>query len=133
MLVNGFFARPAISSSATDPTSDSRAIAVLHFATLGADESTKAFAAGLEGEIITRLTKQQVRAAAATEPPRDGEMLTGTVQRAGNRLRINVQLVDARSRVPRWAETYDREVTDVLALESEIAAMVAKAVAAKKI
>ena len=47
-------------------------------------------------------------------------------------MRVNVQFVDATSRIPYWAETYDREVTDVFALQSEIAENVAKSIAAKK-
>jgi TolB-like protein len=137
ILVNGFLERraqvrpitPLPVSPATTASDDT--IAVLPFTSLdsGPDNS---LAAGMQREIVTRLTAQHVPAASVQDPPRSGQLLLGSVQRAGNRVRVNVQLVDADSRVPRWAETYDREVTDVLALEIEIAENVAKSVAVKK-
>jgi TolB-like protein len=139
ILVNGFFERRAhvvstvetiapASSALTDPP-----IAVMPFAASDSAEDSNAFAAGIEREIITRLTAQHVKAASVQGMPSAGQALIGSVQRAGNRVRVHVQLVDAASRVPRWAETYDREVSNVLVLEAEIADMVAKSVAAQKI
>ena len=48
-------------------------------------------------------------------------LLEGTVQREGSRVRVNVQLIDARSDTHIWAESYDRDVADLFALESELA------------
>jgi TolB-like protein len=138
ILVNGFLERrahvvPTGSAVATPPVALSdQTIAVLPFTSLDADPSNSSLAAGIQREIITRLTAQHVKAASVAEAPRAGELLLGSVQRAGDRVRVNVQLVDATSRIPHWAETYDRELTDIFALESEIAENVAKSVAAKK-
>ena len=138
ILVNGFLERrahvvPIGSAVATPPVAlPDQTIAVLPFTSLDADPSNSSLAAGIQREIITRLTAQHVKAASVAEAPRAGELLLGSVQRAGDRVRVNVQLVDATSRIPHWAETYDRELTDIFALESEIAENVAKSVAAKK-
>jgi TolB-like protein len=129
--VNGFFVRTALCEPSPAPITAAHTIAILPFTALDADDGSKSFAAGLQREILTRLTAQHVAAAAVTEAPATGELLTGTVQRGGNRVRINVQLVDATSDVPRGAQTYDREIIDILALESEIADTVAKSIAAK--
>ena len=56
----------------------------------------------------------------------------GSVAKDGDRVRITVHLVDAASRVPYRSEMYDRELTDVFAVQSEIAESVAKVIAAKK-
>ena len=138
ILLNGFLERRAHVASTTSAaattavTARDETIAVLPFTTLDSAGPDNSLAAGIQREIITRLTAQHVKAASVQEAPRAGELLLGSVQRAGNQVRINVQLVDAASRIPLWAETYDRQLTDVFALESEIAENVAKAVAAKK-
>jgi TolB-like protein len=105
---------------------------VLPFENLSEEKANAYFADGIRREIVARLTKQHVKAASVQEAPHTGELLLGSVERAGNRVRVNVQLVDATSRIPHWAETYDRELTDVFGLQSEIAENVAKSVAAKK-
>ena len=53
-------------------------------------------------------------------------MLEGSVQHAGNRLRVNAQLIDARTDAHLWAQTYDRDLADVFAIQSEIAETIAK-------
>jgi adenylate cyclase len=113
-------------------TESDHPIAVLPFTSLDSDPDNS-LAAGIQREIVTRLTAQHVRVTSVQESPPAGQLLLGSVQRAGTRVRVNVQLVDAESRVPRWAETYDREVTDALAVETEIAENVVKSVAVKKI
>jgi TolB-like protein len=139
VLLNGFLERHARMAPTTEtiaPASAAladRPIAVMPFSASDSDGSSNAFAAGLQREIITRLTAQHLKAASVQDIPSTGQALIGSVQRAGNRVRVHVQLVDAASRVPRWAETYDREISDVLALESEIAGFVAKSVATKEI
>jgi TolB-like protein len=138
ILVSAFLERrarvPSTTSAAatTAVTARDQTIAVLPFTSLGPSAADSSLADGLQREIITRLTAQHVKAASVREAPSAGELLVGSVQRAGNQVRINVQLVDAASRIPLWAETYDRQLTDLFALESEIAETVAKAVAAKQ-
>jgi len=107
-------------------------IAVLPFENLSEEKANADFAEGIRREIIARLTTQHVKAASVQEAPQTGELLVGSVQHVGNRVRVSVQLVDATSRVPRWTQMYDRELTDVLEVESEIAENVAKFAAAQK-
>ena len=134
ILANGFLERRA-SSAATLPAAPAPAlpadvIAVIPFASApGADAQV---AEAIQHEIVTRLATKHVKAAAVHDAPASGEMLVGTMQHAGNQIRLNVQLVDAASHVPRWAETYQRDITDVFALESELAKAVADVVAANK-
>ena len=137
IFVNGFLERrahvgSAVSALVTPAASPDQTIAVLPFENLSEDKEIAYFADGIRREIVTRLTTQHVKAANVQEAPHTGELLLGSVARVGNRVRVNVQLVDATSRIPHWAETYDREVTDVFGLQSEIAENVAKSVAAKK-
>src|SRR4029077_11855731 len=101
--------------------SPGQTITVLPFKNLSDEKANAYLADGIRREIIVRLARQQVKAASVREAPHTGEFLLGSVAKAGNRVRVNVQLVDATSRIPYWAETYDREVTDVFALQSEIA------------
>jgi TolB-like protein len=137
ILVSAFLERRArvastVSAATTAVTAGDQTIAVLPFTSLGSGDADTSLADGLQREIITRLTTEHVKAASVREAPSAGKLLLGSVQRAGNQVRINVQLVDAASRIPLWAETYDRQLTDLFALESEIAETVAKAVAAKQ-
>ena len=138
ILVNGFLERRAhvvpttVSALATPVAPPDHTIAVLPFENLSEEKANAYFAEGIRREIIARLITQHVRAADVQEAPRTGELLVGSVARAGNRVRVNVWLVDATTRIPRWAETYDRELTDLFALQSEIAENVAKALATRQ-
>lgn len=136
VLLNGFFERRGhvVSTNTVTAvaTSPDQAIAVLPFTGLDAADPNNSLAAGIRREIVTRLTAQHVRAASVEESPRVGQLLIGSIQRQGNIVRINVQLVDAASRDTRWTETYDRHIDDVFAIESEIAESVAKSVVAQK-
>ena len=58
-------------------------------------------------------------------------MVEGSVQRSGNRVRVNAQLVDARNDAHLWAQTYDRDLADVFAIQSEIAKAIADQLQAK--
>ena len=137
ILVNGFFERRAHVLS-TNPeiavvvALPDQAIAVLPFTGLDVADPNNSLSAGIRREIVTRLSAQHVKAASVEESPRVGQLLIGTLQRQGNIVRVNVQLVDAASRVTLWTETYDRRLDDVLAVESEVAESVAKSVAAQK-
>jgi serine/threonine-protein kinase len=125
---------------------DRRAIAVLPLVNLGGNADDEYFADGLAEDISTQLT--QVRALRVTSraatrafkgntrPTREvgqelgvGTLLEGTVRRAGNRMRISAQLVDARTDQQIWAETYDRDVRDVLDVQRDVASKVAAALA----
>ncbi len=133
ILVNGFFERRAhIASIVSAVAPPGQAIAVLPFENLSEEKANTSFVDGIQREIITHLSAEHVGAAGVREAPASGELLLGSVQRSGNRMRINVQLVDAVSKIPVWTKTYDRELTDVFAVQSEVAENVAKALAATK-
>ena len=116
-----------------------KSIAVLPFDNLSEEKANAYFAEGVQDEILTRLSKvadlkvisrtsvMQYRNA-ATRNLREiagalgvAHVLEGSVQRAANRVRVNAQLIDARSDAHLWAETYDRDLADVFVLESELA------------
>ena len=128
---------------------DRKSIAVLPFADRSAAEENAAFfAAGIHDDLLTLLSKLgDLKVIARTTVERlDPSMsigdigaeldvatvLEGGVQRAGDRVRINVQLIDTSSEAHLWAETYDRELTaaDIFAVQSEIATAIAEALQA---
>ena len=119
-------------------------VAVLPFEGRSSDPDDAYFVDGIQDDIITQLTKVRglrVIASTSTERLRGtslsakeigqqlgvSKLLQGRVQRAGDRVRINVLLVDAATESQEWAERYDRSVTggNVLAIQSEVAATVA--------
>jgi TolB-like protein/Tfp pilus assembly protein PilF len=123
-------------------------VAVLPFASLSAGKDDEAFAAGIHGELLTQLAKMsglRVIARSSVEQfraePRDlkviaadlgvATILEGRLQRAGDRVRIFVQLVDPRRGQEIWAERYDRDVADVFAIQTEVALEIARALGAK--
>jgi serine/threonine-protein kinase len=125
---------------------DRRAIAVLPLVNLGGNADDEYFADGLAEDISTQLTQVRalrVTARAATRGFKGhtrstrevgqelgvGSLLEGTVRRAGNRMRISAQLVDARTDQQLWAETYDRDVRDVLDVQRDVASKVVAALA----
>jgi TolB-like protein/Flp pilus assembly protein TadD len=144
--------RPDERSRATGTTEtalDPHTVAVLPFGTLGSDD-TDAFSAGLHEDLLTELSRVSAltvisRTSAAaykgsgksiTEIGRElgaGTVIEGTVQRAGGRVRLNVQVIDARRDVHRWAERYDRELTaaNVFDLQSELVAKITDAIRAE--
>ena len=116
-----------------------RSIAVLPFENLSADKDNAFFANGVQDEILTDLAKVadlkvvsrtsvlQYKDVVGRNLPEIGHqlgvayLLEGSVQRAGNQVRVNAQLVDTRTDTQRWAEHYDRPLDDVFAIQSEIA------------
>lgn len=120
-----------------------KSIAVLPFDNLSANPETAFFTEGVQDEILSDLAKiadlkvisrtsvmqyKVVRARNLREIGRQlgvAHVLEGSVQRIENRIRINAQLIDARTDAHLWAQTYDREVADVFAIQSEIAATIA--------
>ncbi len=121
-----------------------RSIAVLYFENLSGEKDDDYLRDGVTEDIITELSKiRDLRTFSRTAVLgyRDKTMttaqvgqqlgaayvLTGSIRRAGNRLRINAQLVDAGTDFPIWSERYDREMEDVFAIQDEIAHKIAEA------
>lgn len=126
-----------------------KSIAVLPFENLSDDKSNAYFADGVQDEILTDLAKiadlkvisrtsvMQYRNAAARNLREIGQqlgvahVLEGSVQRAANKIRINAQLIDARDDAHLWAQTYDKGISDIFAIQSEIAKAIAEQLQAK--
>jgi serine/threonine protein kinase len=126
-----------------------KSIAVLPFENLSANQENAFFADGVQDEILTDLAKiadlkvisrtsvMQYRTDTARnlrEIARQlgvAHVLEGSVQRAGNRVRVSAQLIDARTDTHVWAERYDRDLADVFAIQSEIAKTIADQLQAK--
>ncbi len=144
--------QPALSaatSAAPAPMLPQKSIAVLPFENLSSDPENAYFADGVQDEILTHLSKLadlKVISRMSVMPYKDKAMrnlpeiaqqlgvahlLEGSVQRSGNRVRVNAQLIATRTGSHEWAETYDRELADVFAIQSEIAAAIAQQLQAK--
>src|SRR5215831_11087769 len=125
-----------------------KSIAVLPFENLSEDKANTYFADGIQEEILTRLagiadlkvisrssTQQyQSKAGNLREIAKQlgvANIVEGSVQKAGDQVRVNVQLVNAQTDSHLWADTYDRKLTDIFAVESEIAKGIAEALQAK--
>jgi serine/threonine-protein kinase len=126
-----------------------KSIAVLPFENLSANQENAFFTDGVQGEILTDLAKVadlKVISQTSVMQYRNAQkrnlrdiaqalgvshILEGSVQRAANRVRVNAQLIDARNDTHMWAETYDRELADVFAIQSEIAQTIANQLRAK--
>jgi TolB-like protein/Tfp pilus assembly protein PilF len=129
-------------------TASSKSIAVLPFNNLSDDKSNAYFADGIQDEILTRLAKiaelkvisrtstQHFKSAPENLPEIARQLgvtniLEGSIQRSGDQVRITVQLINALNDSHLWAESYDRKLTDIFAVESEIARTVAETLQAK--
>jgi TolB-like protein/Tfp pilus assembly protein PilF len=126
-----------------------KSIAVLPFATLSDDRNDAYFAAGVQDQILTNLAKvsdlkvishtsvRQYKSGAERNVREIGRQLgvayimEGSVQRARDRLRINAELIDARTDSHIWAETYDRTAADLFAIQSELAQSIVTQLKAK--
>src|SRR5204863_9365533 len=120
-----------------------KSIAVLPFENLSDTKENAYFADGVQDEILTDLAKiadlkiisrtsvMHYKSGVARNLQEIAQQLgvahvvEGAVQRSGNRVRVNAQLIDARSNRQLWGETYDRGLADVFAIQSEIAKAVA--------
>jgi len=127
----------------TDATLGEKSIAVLPFESLSDNKSDTYFADGVQGEILNNLAKiAQLKVISRTsvmqyraDAKRDlrqianalgvANVLEGTVHREGNHVRVSTQLVDAREDNTIWADTYDRDLTDIFAIQSEVAQTIA--------
>src|SRR6185437_699042 len=130
-------------------TAVDKSIAVLPFENLSGDKGNAYFTDGVQDEILTYLTKiadlkvisrtsvLQYKSGIARNLREIAQQLgvanvvEGSVQRSGNRVRVNAQLVDARTDAHLWALTYDRDLADVFAIQSEIAKAIADQLQAK--
>ena len=125
----------------------SKSIAVLPFENLSEEKANGYFASGIQDQILTGLSRigdLKVISRTSTQKYASrpdnlsqiakelgvAHILEGSVQKAGNRVRINVQLIKAASDSHLWAQTYDRTLEDVFAVESEVAQKIAESLAA---
>jgi len=139
-----FLGRYAIShaAAASSNTLSDKSIAVLPFENLSEDKANAYFADGIQDEILTRLSKiadlkvisristQQYKSAPENLPEIArllgvAHILEGSVQKSGDAVRVNVQLIKAANDSHLWADTFDRKLTDIFSVESEVAKAIA--------
>jgi TolB-like protein/Tfp pilus assembly protein PilF len=147
LFLLGRYTAPSIQNAASGGSPKS--IAVLPFATLSDDRNDAYFADGVQDQILTNLAKvsdlkvishtsvRQYKTGAERNIREIGRQLgvgyimEGSVQRARDRLRINAELIDARTDSHIWAETYDRTAADLFAIQSELAQSIVTQLKAK--
>jgi TolB-like protein len=140
----GFFLLPRVSAHKID-----KSIAVLPFENLSEEKTNAFFADGMQDEILTNLSRiadlkvisrtsvMQYKSGIPRNLREIGQQLgvahvvEGSVQRSGNRVRVNAQLVDVRTDRHLWGQTYDRDLADVFAIQSEIAKTIVDQLQAK--
>jgi TolB-like protein/Flp pilus assembly protein TadD len=140
----GFFLLPRASARKID-----KSIAVLPFQNLSDEKENAYFADGMQDDILTNLSKigdlkvisrmsvMSYRGEGVRNAREIGKalgvatLLEGSVRRVGNRVRVNVQLIDASNDEHVWAEDYDRDLTDVFAIQTDLAQKIASALQAK--
>ena len=143
-IAAGFFLLPRASAGKID-----KSIAVLPFENLSDEKENAYFADGIQDDILTNLAKigdLKVISRTSVMPYRGsgvrnardigkalgvGTLLEGSVRRIGNRVRVNVQLINANNDEHIWAEDYDRDLTDVFAIQTDLAGRIASALQAK--
>src|SRR5438552_12305197 len=141
-------ASAARTEAVTGSSIPQKSIAVLPFDNLSRDPDNAFFAEGVQDEILTRLAKVadlKVIARTSTQKfksaPTDlrevakqldvANILEGSVQKVNDQVRVNVQLINARTNAQLWAEIYDRKLSDIFAVQSDIAKTVADTLQAK--
>src|SRR5213082_173912 len=141
--ITGFFLLPRASARKLD-----KSIAVLPFQNLSDDKENAYFADGIQDDILTNLSKigeLKVISRTSVMPYRGkatnvreigkqlgvSNILEGSVRRSGNKVRVNVQLIDANSDEHIWANDYDRDITDVFAIQTDLAQKISDALQAK--
>jgi TolB-like protein/Tfp pilus assembly protein PilF len=144
-------AAPVASAVPNEPKSviNAKSIAVLPFENLSSDKENAFFTDGVQDEILSDLAKiadlkvisrtsvMQYKSGLARNLREIGQQLgvahvvEGSVQRAANKVRVIAQLIDARNDAHLWAQTYDRDLADVFAIQSEIAKAIADQLQAK--
>src|SRR5437667_4084393 len=128
---------------------NTKSIAVLPFENLSEEKANAFFTDGVQDQILTDLSQiadlkvisrtsvMQYKSGLARNLRKIGEELgvahvvEGSVQRAANKIRVNAQLIDARNDAHLWAKTYDRDLADVFAIETELAQLIANELQAK--
>jgi TolB-like protein/Tfp pilus assembly protein PilF/predicted Ser/Thr protein kinase len=136
-------------STLSNPAPPEKSIAVLPFSNLSKEQENAFFADGVQDEILSDLAKVadlKVISRTSVMPYKSGiarnlrqigqqlgvaHVVEGSVQRSGNRVRVNAQLVDARTDRHLWGQTYDRNLADVFTIQSEIAKTIADQLQAK--
>jgi len=130
------------------PAVPKKSIAVLPFENLSEDKANEYFADGIQEEILTRLSRigdLKVISRTSTQRYKNraeqlpdiakqlavANILEGSVRKAGDKVRVHVQLIDAENDMHLWAERYDRQLDDIFAVESDIAAKIADALKAE--
>ena len=143
LLIAGFFLLPRASARKVD-----KSIAVLPFENLSDDKENTYFADGVQDDVLTNLSKiGDLKVISRTSVMRYrgqapnlreigkalgvSNILEGSVRRSGNKVRVNVQLIDANTDEHIWANDYDGDVTDVFAIQSDLAQKIAEALQAK--
>jgi serine/threonine-protein kinase len=136
--------RSAIERAMSKPSEKSSSIAVLPFANMSADKDNEYFSDGLAEEILNLLAKipglkviartssfafrgKEQNITAIAEALRVQNILEGSVRKAGNRIRVTAQLINAADGSHRWSERYDRDMIDIFALQDEIAQAISEA------
>jgi TolB-like protein/Flp pilus assembly protein TadD len=140
----GFFLLPRVSARKID-----KSIAVLPFQNLSDEKENAYFADGMQDDILTNLSKigdlKVISRMSVMSYRGDGvrnareigkalgvaTLLEGSVRRAGNRVRVSVQLINANNDEHIWAEDYDRDLTDVFVIQTDLAQKIASALQAK--
>src|SRR5438477_2626894 len=139
----GFFLLPRVSARKID-----KSIAVLPFENRSDEKENAYFADGIQDDVLTNLSKigdLKVISRTSVMPYREkgsnvreigkalgvGTILEGSVRRIGNRVRVNVQLINADTDEHIWAEDYDRDLTDVFAIQTDLAQKIARELQAK--
>ncbi len=147
LLANSFVLHKGEDAASAAPA-PGKSIAVLPFENLSADKANAYFADGIQDEILTGLAKiGELKVISRTSTQRYASkpdnipeiarqlgvanILEGSVQKAGDRVRVNVQLIAANSDSHLWAETYDRTLDDVFGVESEVAQKIASSLQAQ--
>jgi TolB-like protein/Tfp pilus assembly protein PilF len=142
-IAAGFFVLPRAAARKID-----KSIAVLPFENLSDEKENAYFADGVQDDILTNLSKigdlkvisrtSVMSYRGHTPNVRDigkalgvSTILEGSVRRAGNRIRVNVQLIDATTDEHLWASDYDRDLTDVFAIQTDLAQKITEALQAK--
>ena len=121
------------------PAAPKKSIAVLPFENLSEDKANDYFADGIQEEILTRLSRiarsesdfthfdsalqehERERLPEIAKQLGVANILEGSVRKAGDKVRVHVQLIDAENDAHLWAERYDRQLDDIFAVESDIA------------
>src|SRR4026209_1562838 len=150
-FIGRYTARNTASAARTEATGSAipqKSIAVLAFENLSDDKNAAYFADGIQDEILTKLASiadlkviSRISTAKYKSKPEDlktvsqqlgvATVLEGSVQKAADKVRVNVQFIDARADSHLWAKTYDRDMKDVFAIQSEIAQEIADSLQAK--